>query len=218
MTTNKQTIIVTNGKYKDRIFNAVIGNGGAFVEIGTDTITEIPEGSFELFRHIPEAFDSADQIHLPKIEIETASFDDDESKPIHKRTGQVWNIPWEQDPRTLALSKDNDEVRAKNKALKARSAKKAESNDRLTKENDRLKSQIQALTVELEEVHSLNNHHRNEVENGNERREKIKQTVEALHKQIGDQSIKLNTEIIRANKAEEQLERANRVIDKLTKW
>jgi hypothetical protein len=66
--TPKQSIIVTNGEYKDRIFQAVIGGKDvAFVEVG-DTIESIPAGSYELFTAkggIPEAFDTDGTMYVP---------------------------------------------------------------------------------------------------------------------------------------------------------
>jgi hypothetical protein len=73
------------------------------------------------------------------------------------------------------------------------------------------------LKEELEKVTKLNDHHREQVEIGNERAEKLKQTIESLHEQLNakNQTIAGQATMIRA--MEETDERNKRIIDALTR-
>jgi uncharacterized protein YoxC len=303
MTTQRKTIIVTNGEYKDRVFDAVIGKDVAFVEIG-DTIEAIPEGSFQLFTAIggiPEAFDAGDTMFVPPIreavipldiageamkrmwapsvlkmattpaidlmkeDLEARGMLEDWPNPGHPDDPEgVDNVgdnvdKWAEDPRTIAMSDDNDRLRAKIKGLKIRSKRQGETNDRLAKrldiqektikevdrdmeatikDNNRLKEKngelidklnkadetvcdqmkrIQALETELAEIRALNNHHVNEIEKGNQYRTGIKRTVEELHEALRAKNKDLELYQLQEKRLLIQLERANNVIDVLTK-
>lgn len=198
MGTNKQTIIVTNGEYKDRVFDAVIGKDVAFVEIA-DTIHTIPEGSFQLFTAkggIPEAFDTDGSMYVPPrgetgpeaikplggifkgesiiplvgmldgirvtpaIENVLAKAGAEIAEEAKNRTPigylEDWPNPGHSDD--VENNGDNvDKMEAVIKALRERSAKKAESNVLLSNRNDILEKTIKEVNRDMDGVIRDNN-------------------------------------------------------------
>jgi hypothetical protein len=179
-----------------------------------------------------------------------------QANAVYSYQGEI--TTWEKDPRTIAMSDDNDRLRAVEKALRNRSKKKGASNERLSKEKDMLEKtlvelrkdlnstindrnewkhrhdqlietineaektilhiekRLKTVKAERDEYKSLNDHHRNELEIGNERREKIKKSMEHLHEENRGLAER-NVELIRMIEAKDaEIDRAKRVIDALT--
>jgi hypothetical protein len=110
--------------------------------------------------------------------------------------------------------------------------------DGMIEDNNRLKEKIQTMTqeanerdadalalykklqqaeVERDEYKRLNEHHRNEVEIGNQRREKMKYTVESLHDQLNAKNKTIAGQSTMIQAMEEENARYKRIIDALTK-
>jgi uncharacterized protein YoxC len=186
----------------------------------------------------------------------TITADKIQSNAVYSYQGEI--TTWEKDPRTIAMSKDNDRLRAVEKSLRNRSKRKGASNERLSKEKDMLEKTLKELQADLnstindrnewkhrhdqlietineaektilhiekrlktvkaerDEYKSLNDHHRNEVEIGNERREKMKKTVAQLHEEARERNTTIADQATKIRAMEEELARSKRVIDALT--
>jgi hypothetical protein len=81
----------------------------------------------------------------------------------------------------------------------------------------KLYNQLQTVTADRDEYKRLNEYHREQVEIGNERSEKLKQTIESLHEQLNAKNKTIAGQATMIRAMEENDERNKRIIDALTR-
>lgn len=115
------------------------------------------------------------------------------------------------------LDKDMDGVIDDNSMLKGKINQMTEEANERDEYAKRLFNQLQTAKAERDEYKKSNEFHMNEVELGNERRQKMKDTVESLHEEHEVKNKKIADQATTIREYEIELERYKRIVDALTK-
>lgn len=80
-----------------------------------------------------------------------------------------------------------------------------------------LKEELAKMVMDRNQLDKLNEYHRDEVIKGNQYREKLKDTIVQLHERLNNKNEQIDALIKEKDVLSMDLQRANRVIDKMTK-
>jgi hypothetical protein len=113
------------------------------------------------------------------------------------------------------LDRDFDITIEENRELKRDLAIAKEETEQAKKVVLDLQFDLRAVEKEKAEMTELNEHHKREVEKGNEYREGQKKTITSLHEQIRSKDEYVEREITLKNAMESELNRFKRIVDRL---
>lgn len=123
----------------------------------------------------------------------------------------------------LAMTMEKTAIALKDGLEKVKIAEKEFENEihpeimEAVKEGAETEAELELLRAERDQLAEMNAYHRAEVIKGNEYREKLKETIVSLHDRLHEKNQRIDNLVHLAESLEAELERANRVIDAMTR-